>query len=500
MKLLIRNRDNSIFKSIDIKRGALLSEVLRIEGIELNMPCGKMGRCGKCKVRFVSGESVATDADRRCLTESEIEKGYRLSCRSVLMGDCEIEIPNNMEMLKDKDAHAESELMFGSAAEKIQLAVDIGTTTIAAEACGTKTWNKTVMNHQRAFGADVISRIKAANEGKAYELRKAVLDDLKSLIPENVGEIILAGNTTMMHLLMGDSCEGLGKSPYKPVRLSYPSIDIDGLFDIKVRSFPGISAFVGADIVSGMYALGFDNIPKGETYMLLDLGTNGEMAVADSEKITVCSTAAGPVFEGGGISCGMAGIQGAIEHVTIDYESGIMAKVEVIGEKQKPIGICGSGVLELVSELRRCEIIDETGLLVDEYFEKGFPVVSELLYFTQNDIRELQLAKAAIRSGIDTLLESHGCSAAGISKVYLAGGFSEHLDPEKVKYLKMLPEEFLKKKILVSAGNTSLLRCKKAMGDSGYEKKAINIVEKATEIPLANTDTFGASFIEAMNF
>ncbi len=497
MRIVIRNSDNSKLKSAEIKRGVLLTEVLRREGMSPDLPCGGMGRCGKCKVKFIEGASSVTDADRRNLSEAEIDAGFRLACRAVLTNDCEIKIPEGVIIKVDSSEN------IGMGA----LAIDIGTTTIA-------TAKKTVMNHQRFFGADVVSRIKAANEGKGAELKEAVLDDIKSLMPEKVSEIILAGNTTMMHLLLGDSCEGLGKAPYTPVRLSYSPMNIADIFhdgeksggmnDGVIRFFPGISAFVGADIVSGMYALDFDRIPKGETCMLIDLGTNGEMAVADSEKITVCSTAAGPVFEGGGISCGMAGIPGAIEHVTIstDSENKIdSVDIEVIGGAD-PVGICGSGVLEMVSELRRCGIIDDTGLLNDDYFEDGFPIPlgNRNINFTQNDIRALQLAKAAIRSGIDTLLEKHGCRALDVTRVYLAGGFSEHLDPEKIKYIKMLPLEFLRQGVLVSAGNTSLLGCMKALGDPEYEKRAINIVEKALEIPLANTDTFGDAFIEAMNF
>jgi uncharacterized 2Fe-2S/4Fe-4S cluster protein (DUF4445 family) len=203
----------------------------------------------------------------------------------------------------------------------------------------------------------------------------------------------------------------------------------------------------------------------------------------------------------------MAGVSGAIEHVSISIENeeagGIAAtEIQVIGDTD-PIGICGSGVLELVSELRRTDIIDDTGLYSDEYFEEGYPVFSDenkTINFTQDDIRQVQLAKAAIRSGIDTLLDAAGLQPGDIDKVYLAGGFSEHIDIEKIKYLKILPEEFLEPGVAQCVGNTSLSGCKKALMSDNTDSALSTIIKKARELTLANTDTFGDSFIEAVNF
>ncbi|SDB59639.1 Uncharacterized 2Fe-2 and 4Fe-4S clusters-containing protein, contains DUF4445 domain [Butyrivibrio sp. INlla16] len=507
-------------KTYNISRGTLLSELFKRENLDIPMVCAGMGRCGKCKVRFVSGAPRATSADNSFLSEDEIKSGWRLACRAVITEDAEIE--TDLSTAKEDKAFNIKEESREDKCEDLSsgnfvAAIDIGTTTIAAAIISPKDGNDIIkkavtMNHQRSYGADVISRIKAANEGNADELRRLVTDDLKGLL-KNVAlkEVVIAGNTTMLHLLVGDSCEGLGISPYKPVRLSYPEMSFSEVLGVtfeekdiydetECRLMPGISAFVGADIVSGMYALDFYKIPEGKTYMLIDLGTNGEMAVADSEKITVCSTAAGPVFEGGGISCGMAGVSGAIEHIKIDKEKKT-ADYRTI-ENTEPIGICGSGVLELVSELRRCDIVDETGLLVDEYFEEGFILYKDekkTISFSQNDIRALQLAKAAIRSGIDTLLSEHGITSADVDKVYIAGGFSEHLDIDMIKTLKMLPEEFLNKNITECVGNTSLKGCIMAIGDCDYQKKITDIAARSSEISLAGTDTFGESFISAMN-
>ena len=513
-KLTYLNKEYEIFE------GTLLSEFMIRNGIEQERPCGGTGRCGKCKVKFIYGAPKTGNADRSFLTESEIEAGIRLSCRAVITEDARIDKVYYSDNISDNLQSGSKDPIKKPQADEIKgevsIALDIGTSTIAVAVMQEKDGGDpeqvsktTIMNHQRRYGADVISRIQAANSGKAKELRDCVVDDIKSITAGlKIKQMMIAGNTTMLHLLTGDSCEGLGKAPYTPVRLSYPKLKANELFLYKEEResetecllAPGISAFVGADIVSGMYALSFDRIPKGKRYMLIDLGTNGEMAVADSERISVCSTAAGPVFEGEGISCGMPGVTGAIEHVTLKED----AEFGVIGG-EKPLGICGSGVLELVSELRRTKAIDETGLFEDKYFEEGFPLYkgdesTEGIFFTQNDIRAVQLAKAAIRSGIDTLLEAHGCRPEDIDKVYLAGGFSEHLDTSKVRFLKLLPEEFIGRDVCECVGNTSLLGCIKVLGDKDFTDRMNTIVSMAVEIKLAETDEFGDSFIEAMNF
>lgn len=505
-------------KEYEVKSGTLLSEFLRREGISAEMPCGGMGRCGKCRVRFINGAPAATTADRRFFSEDEIGSGLRLSCRAVITGDAEIEVMHSESaLIADSDGTNPQK----GGLDECKIAVDLGTTTIAAALIskdGNKIVRKSVtMNHQKSFGADVISRIKAATEGNDKRLRELVVSDILEvvgnlLVDERtvVSEIIIAGNTTMLHLLAGDSCEGLGKAPYKPARLKYPKMKFEEIFGSEKADFdtescscrlmPGISAFVGADIVAGMYELSFDEIPEGKTYMLIDLGTNGEMAVADSEKITVCSTAAGPVFEGGGISCGMAGVIGAIEHVRIDEETR-GCDCETIGDV-KPSGICGSGVLETVSELRRCGIVDETGLLSDEYFDNGYVLYNKdgiNIVFSQNDIRAVQLAKAAIRSGIETLLSEHGCGISDIDKVYIAGGFSEHLDIEKIRYLKLLPEDFLERNITECVGNTSLKGCVKALCDRDFIDRTEKILKSANEVTLADTHGFEENFFDAMN-
>ena len=511
--------------------GKTIADQLLEKGISLSLPCGGMGRCGNCKVRVVEGFVEASDRDREVLSEAELNEGWRLACLAVPEREVSVEVIDEasaqIEMLSNEGGELTTESAYDSAglnavlADGKGIAIDVGSTTIVAALVspgksgnmGDCEVNATgSMNHQCIYGADVISRIKAANEGSLSTLKMLVLKDINRLIKKlgtgDVKRVVISGNTTMMHLLLGDSCEGLGVYPYTPVRLQYPvmkpsDLGLEALGDAEVQIIPGVSAFVGGDIVAGMYQLDFHRIPEGRRVLLVDLGTNGEMALADSEHITVCSTAAGPVFEGGSISCGMAGVAGAIEHVDIDETTGKIRNISVIGNVAAG-GICGSGVLELVSELRRCRIIDDTGLLKDEYFAKGYPLCigedfgQNRLFFKQEDIRAVQLAKAAIKSGIETLAKAHGCSVGDIDKVYLAGGFSNHITADKVRFLNMFPEELMEEGKMEAVGNTSLLGGIKAVT---YGTEAIGeILEKVSEAELASQSEFSEAYIDAMNF
>ena len=238
----------------------------------------------------------------------------------------------------------------------------------------------TTINHQRAYGADVISRMQASMGGKKEALRQSIQTDLtegiKRLLEESgveagkVRRVAIGGNTTMGHLLMGYDCDTLGVYPFTPVNIdfiegSFQEILGNDLLDASTVLLPGISTYVGGDIVSGLLSLGFDS--REQVCLLVDLGTNGEMALGNRDKIMVTSTAAGPAFEGGNISCGMGSVAGAICSVKI--EDGTVSVKTIRG--QAPVGLCGTGVVETVAELVKEEIVEDSGLLDEEYFEDG---------------------------------------------------------------------------------------------------------------------------------
>lgn len=476
-------------------------ERMRREGIFLPADCGGRGTCGKCRVRFLEGAPDPTEEERKKLTQEQLQDGVRLACRACPEGRFTVEYELSEEEIqaesivteKDTDSAAGGTLSGkGSGAEK-EVAIDIGTTTIAAALLDAESGRVldtvTCVNHQRAFGADVISRIQASNDGKKEELRQLVRKDIGSLItqlgedPEKV-PVVIAGNTTMQHLLQGLSCETLGVAPFTPV-------DISMHRDRNHLLLPGISTYVGADIVAGIVAVGMD--VSEDICLLIDLGTNGEMAIGNKDRILVASTAAGPAFEGGNISCGVAGIPGAISRVTITDGK---AQCETIGDKE-PIGLCGTGVLETMYELVKEEIVDETGLMDDDYVDDGFPLSGDIV-FTDKDIREVQLAKSAIRAGAETLIKEFGTDYSGISKLYLAGGFGQKIDLEKAAGIGILPEELIGK--TEAAGNTSLQGAVMAARDDAVLGRYLHAVAVSGEVSLSESTLFNELYVQYMFF
>lgn len=391
------------------------------------------------------------------------------------------------------------------------IAIDIGSTTIVMQLIslgdGRVMDTYTAMNSQRSYGADVISRIQASNGGRGKELQSCILKDLWQGIRKLVGlewsrirRIAVAGNTTMIHLLLGESCEKLGEYPFRPVRTEAVYTDTGSLFgglsmpdDIPVFIYPGLSAFVGGDIVAGLVHCGM--CWRDDISLFVDLGTNGEMALGNRNHIIVSSAAAGPAFEGGNISCGTGSIPGAVCDVSLAQGS---PKITTIGNLP-PVGICGTGVVALASELIREGLVDETGLLEERYFETGFPLDDAgQIIFTQKDIRELQLAKSAVRAGLEILLEKRGITWPQVTTLYLAGGFGYQLDITRAATVGLLPQEL--KDRVVTVGNSSLAGAVDYLcrGDCG--KDIARITSICEEINLAEDIRFQELFAEYMYF
>ncbi|MBQ6392256.1 MAG: DUF4445 domain-containing protein [Eubacterium sp.] len=488
-------------KNIDItiqdKECSLLYH-LREAGYFLPADCGGKGTCGKCRVRFLQDPPKPREGDRKVFTDQEIQSGYRLACLAKIEGEAVLEIGENPEHASSKEkVSMKGNTMSLENLSSGALAIDLGTTTIAASLIDveSKEVRQTLasMNGQRIFGTDVISRIEAANRGEEEVLQKLVFADLNRL-SEGLGlgskvtdlkiPVILSGNTTMEHLLQGLPCHNLGVFPFRPVDISLHTYQ-------NITILPGISSYVGADIVSGIVACGMDRDDK--ISILIDLGTNGEMAIGNRHGILVCSTAAGPAFEGGNISHGMAGIPGAIDRV--ELKDGKISTT-TIGDKPA-VGICGSGVIETVYELRKEEIVDETGLMEDRYFDSGFPLAEDVL-FTARDVREVQLAKSAIRAGIEILLYSYGINCDQVETVYLAGGFGQKIDPHKTVGIGMIPQELESK--ITAPGNTSLAGAVLYAIDPAVKDRFLKVIQIANEITLANHEMFNDLFVKHMFF
>ena len=507
-----------------------LLEMLQEKNEYISAPCNGNGICGKCIVRYKSGATEPTKQDREFLSEKQLEQGYRLACQSYPTEEYKVEIPEleeTIEVLSQWENQRTEEILKNTAegtAEKTEnalygICIDIGTTTLAALLVNLETeadcQTAVSVNHQRAYGSDVLSRISASNSGKKWEIQRCIRQDLQKLIREllqkekiteqQIQRIVIAGNTTMCHLLRGFSCETLGVAPFLPVDLSWmegSATDFLGMkeLDTKVVILPGISAFVGADIMAGIAKM---NMHRSEGYhLLLDIGTNGEMVLGNCRHMYVTSTSAGPAFEGGNISCGMAGIPGVISHVFME-ETG-KAGFQVIGEadgenkkKQQAIGICGTGMIDLVYELRKHQMIDEHGTYSDLYFDTGYELAGKVK-FTQNDIREIQMAKAAIRAGVDILVKKAGIAFDEVDDCYLAGGFGTKIDIKKAAGIGLIPKELEVKTIPV--GNTVLAGTKEVLLGRISKDELEKIQTMADVINLAEENDFEELYLSYMDF
>ena len=507
-----------------------VKDALREHGIAMDYICGGKGICGKCAVRVLEGKAEPSVADCAFFSEEQLAQGYRLACQMHITEDILLEIPQEhlqqrkngpkMQVAGIQTYHEVADT-FGNAQEDAAeqtyshakedateqaygVAIDLGTTTIGfalvdlrtKEVCRTQSR----LNTQRSYGADVLSRIQSANEGHAKELQACVTKDLREGVVQLCGDlltkkaikhIVISGNTTMCHLLRGYSCKTLGVAPFIPSHLTLEQWKED---DIEITIFPGASSFVGGDIVSGIYAISDEKEP----WMLLDFGTNGEMVLWTGKRLFATAAAAGPAFEGGNITCGCASVPGAISSVMI---AGCHSHTKTIGGIPA-IGICGSGLLEAISGMRKAGLLDENGTFIENLRSDGFvlqtPGSKKEIILTQEDIRQFQMAKSAIAVGQKTLLKAAGRKASDMKHVYLAGGMGSFLNVRAAVAVGLLQKEFLP--VAKAVGNTSL------QGAITYllkqtkteTKKLEEIAKQIRVLSLAETPGFEEDYIMHM--
>jgi uncharacterized 2Fe-2S/4Fe-4S cluster protein (DUF4445 family) len=394
------------------------------------------------------------------------------------------------------------------------IGVDIGTTTIVVALIDMLTGQildrLSMINKQREFGADVISRMQRASKGELPQLtgrvRKQITEGIAELCQKNavrgrdICKVAIAGNTTMMHLLMGFSCATLGQYPFTPVTLDFISCVYPELFEgdlsCEVIILPGISTYVGADITAGIFFT--DMHKKAEPTLLMDIGTNGEMALMVSGKLLCTATAAGPAFEGGNIQWGTGSIPGAISQVA--WRDGKF-EIKTIGNRT-PAGICGSGVVDAVYEGLKSGHIEGSGKFNTTVPESGIFLAKTTdgqdITFCQKDVRELQLAKSAIRSGLDALIRHAGLSYDDINALYIAGGFGYNLNFNSGVGIGLIPKELHSKIRLI--GNSSLGGAVRYLIDRHSEESINTIVGMAGEYSLPEDSYFNEMFVENIAF
>ena len=486
---IINPENQLILKS---EAGSSLLDILRKNGLAIYAPCGGKGSCGKCRVK-VKGQ------------------GEVISCRYHPVYDIDVLLPGNEEasILVAQTKYLE-DLPFNIGTHHFEtsspcgVAVDIGTTSVVLYFLNLITGEiekiSSFLNPQKLYGADVISRISYCQENVTglMELQKSLVDSInlelngfkheRSLESENLERIVFVGNATMLHILLGEDPVSIALAPFKPRftdkqerRGSQTGLRVNK--DALIVTLPCISAYVGADILAGLTALRI----RKKNYLFLDIGTNGEIALIIDKKIYTCATAAGPAFEGANISCGMGAISGAIS-VYNDPEN-----YTVIGNV-KPVGICGSGIVDIVAYLIRAEIIDETGLLKETFSicpEKGVQII-------QQDIREIQLAKSAIYSGIKILMNKAGLSFDETDGLYLAGGFGNYISIQSAIAIGLLPVE-LKDKIY-PVGNSAGIGALQYLKSDKFKSKSDTILGNTSYVELSDIEEFTLEFAMNMDF
>ncbi len=519
LQLIIKYENDNAESKLFFQAGESLLLLCQKAGIALSLNCGGKGICGKCKVRFLKGAPMPGISDRRFFSPDELRQGYRLGCLAKLYSDCEVVLPKKKEpdivedFVKVSFCLPETVIKNGRA---YFITTDIGTTTLVMQKRsildGSVCAVYKAVNAQKCYGADVISRMEASMHGNREDLRNLIREQIQegftTLGLDDISFMVVAANTTMVHLLMGYDVSSLSKAPFLPKTLDEIETDIAG---IPTYIMPGFSAFVGGDIFSGLLALGMKNVDltsdrvfehlRDKLILLLDLGTNAEMALIRNNRLVATSAAAGSAFD-----------------------------------SIADVGIYGADIISFLYRLLQEKKIDEHGTLQGEWFEKGVPYVvdedknvntgTDAVCITQKHIRQMQLAKAAVRCGIDYLVEKFGCTMQEIDHVYVAGGFGYYLDIEAAFGVGLLPEAFQKK--TTACGNTALSgaawygysKIKKNLDDETVvnskdqtdgetsEKKEINIDDIIRNyvnsdralINLANEPDFSERYISYLDF
>lgn len=538
--------------TLDVQGGEKLSEVVREAGIHIDLRCSGKGTCGKCLVELISG-SFKTDGMLIELKPGDPSQTVKSCATVVLDNDSEIFIPETSligsggRIAEDfaghecetfpsvKMAGTEKTVFSGgnwrniasSAAVPLGLAVDVGTTTIAAALIDMRDGNiiatASEYNRQAVHGDNVAARISwsVEKDGNLAELQRAVID--KTINPligklcrtsgfshDCILNACIAGNTVMTHIFFGISPESIGVLPFTPVMNIYPDICAGALGlkinpEAPVAAVPSISGYIGGDITAGIFVSGL--MRKHELSVLVDIGTNCETALFDGSGIYTCAAAAGPAFEGAGVNCGCRALAGAIDSVRISTD----IKFTLTTIDNKPArGICGSGMIDFVASGFRCGLIDNFGRLDIEklksagrYFaaeaagiQSHACLLTKDIYVSESDIEQILKAKAAVYSGLKTLLGTRGYDFSDLKNIYLAGGFARYIDIDSAVGIGMLPEGAgidIKK-----IGNSSLAGACCALKNYRSRKTFEEISAVPENIMLNTVPEFESNFIDAL--
>ncbi len=490
--------------------GQTIAQALLETPFALAQPCGGRGVCGKCRVQTQGALEAPDEAERRLLGAEAVCRGERLACRARIAGDCAVVLQNlGKAQIASGEAFATEHP--NPYFHSWGAAVDIGTTTLALQLYNKEGFagDAVSRNPQDVFGADVMSRIGAALDGKGADLQRTVVRRIEELLSAladergitltDIDALVLTGNTTMLYLLTGRNPKTLSRAPF----------EADCLFGEETNareigfSFPAAcclprcaSAFIGADITTALLASGM--LERDGTSLLVDIGTNGEMALWHGGRLTCCATAAGPAFEGAEIACGCQGVSGAVDKVWPEGES---LAVHTIGDEE-PVGVCGSGVIDAVAALLEAKVLNETGRLEkpDMTAADGAPAVllGGGVYLTQKDVRSVQLAKSAIHAGIDTLLHRSNLTPSDIDAFYIAGGFGSYIDLYSAARIGLFPPELVGAARVI--GNAAETGAAMMLLDSTLQRYMLEQVDQTQIIDLSTDPYFMERYVDGMYF
>jgi uncharacterized 2Fe-2S/4Fe-4S cluster protein (DUF4445 family) len=480
-------------KVVSVNAGTPLIDVLHEFGVEF--PCGGKGTCGSCKVKLLQGEIKVNPVQQQKLYKLKLGKDWRLACYCKAESDITLEISqfDNIILADNSTFDFKSRQGFG-------IAVDLGTTTVVAQLVNLENGHVldsvSDVNPQVRFGADLISRIQSCLDGNQQEIQNLIRTKIGFMIQSiilkhqvEIAKVTIVGNTVMQHIFSGLPVNSLSFYPFNSPDLGAQKFtraelkwDLPG--NTEIQFYPSIGSFVGSDILAGIAAT---KMTKNENYtVLIDLGTNGEIVVGNRDKIICASTAAGPAFEGAKISQGMRATTGAISSVI--FENGEL-KTHVIGNVTAK-GICGSGLIDVMAILLNRE---EIGMFGEINSGEDKMKLTKQVSITQQDIREFQLAKAAIAAGTQILLNQLGITYNDIDNVFIAGGFGNFLNIDNVIRTGLI--ECAAEKI-VKLGNTALIGAKMFLFED--EEIIQNILSKTTHINLEADPNFQDIYIDKM--
>ena len=533
-------------------------QALRKGGYEIEGPCNGQGICGKCRIRVENPADVPQTPHRRISETEAREKGIRLACRLIPPGDITVHLPDDFSVdarilegehlsgielnpaavvVSRKDAYwlqyagVDSEVIlqkWGTQFSAKGLAIDVGTTTLVVTlfclVTGKELSTASSINPQTKFGHDILSRIqKGSTEEGLAEVAGVVRKELNRLVQtackksnamvDEILDVVIGGNTTMLTLAAAINPEPLGRLPF--------TVDIKGGASYAAKDFgldvnpagriyvpPIVHAFVGSDITAGVLACGC--LEKKKPSLFVDVGTNGEMGINNDGRFIVASTAAGPAFEGMGVSCGIRAVPGAVEAAYFDGETIDIKTIDA----QPARGICGSGIIDVVAALLKAAVVNPSGRMKTPDQKEGLqasvaerlrliddqPVcnIADGVFFNQADIRQLQLAKGAIRTGIDMLMSEANVTAEDLEDITLAGAFGYHLRPDSLATIGLIPGKLARK--VRFAGNTSKTGCAMMLIDASLREYLEKQVQSVEHLPLAEKISFQELFIENLNF